>query len=89
MVNDIPNPRPVERILAYMVAAAVGLSVLSFLALIIATAAGTTGEQFSAFPWPTIIVLPLVGLPIGLVLMIALLVLTAVRRGRETKDASK
>ena len=89
MANDIPNPRPVERILAYMVAAAVGLSVLCFLALIIATAVGTTGEQFSAFPWPTIIVLPLVGLPIGLVLMISLLVLTAVRRGRDTKDASK
>ncbi|NYF09908.1 hypothetical protein HDC94_001064 [Leifsonia sp. AK011] len=89
MANDIPNPRPAERILAYMVVAAVGLSVLSFLALIIATAVGTTGEQFSAFPWPTIIVLPLVGLPIGLVLMIVLLVLTAVRRGREAKDASK
>jgi len=72
-----------------MVAAAVGLSILSFIALIVATAVGTTGEQFSAFPWPTIIVLPLVGLPIALVLMIALLITVAVRRGRDSKDASK
>jgi uncharacterized membrane protein len=88
VANDTPEPRPVERIIAYMIAASVGLSILAFVALIIATAVGTTGEQFSAAPWPTIIILPMIGLPIGLVLMIVLIVLTAMRRGREAKDAS-
>jgi hypothetical protein len=87
VANDTSSPRPIERILAYMIAAAVGLSVLCFVALIIATAVGTTAEQFSAAPWPTVVVLPAIGLPIGLVLMVALLIITAIRRGRESKDA--
>lgn len=88
VVADTPqNPRRIERILAYMIASAVGLSILCFIALIIATAVGVTAEQFSAAPWPTIVVLPAIGLPIGLILMIVLIVLTGIRRGRESKDA--
>lgn len=70
-----------------MIASAVGLSIICFIALIVATAVGTTGEQFSAAPWPTIVVLPAIGLPIALILMIALIIITALRRGRESKDA--
>lgn len=87
MANDTPSTPRIERILAYMIAAAVGLSIICFVALIIATAAGATSEQFSTPPWPTVIVLPSVGLPIGLVLMITLIILTGLRRGREAKDA--
>lgn len=77
-----------ERVLAFMVAAAVGLSVLCFLAVILAPLFGLSKDQFSQPPWPTIIVLPGIGLPIGLILMIALIVVSGVRRGREAKDAS-
>jgi len=76
-----------ERVLAFMVAASIGLSILAFLAVIIATAAGVT--NFGEGVWPVIIVLPLVGLPIGLVFMIALFIVSAIRRGRESKDAVK
>lgn len=86
----MPDTSPVsehriERLLAYMVAAAVGLSILAFAAVIIGTAVGV--RDFDEGMWPSVIMLPLIGLPIGFVLMIALLVLSAVRRGRETKDA--
>lgn len=87
MAEQTQGPRRIERILAYMIAAVVGLSILCFLALIIGTAAGVTAEQFSAAPWPMIVVLPAIGLPLGLLLLVVLLIVTAIRRGRESKDA--
>lgn len=88
MANDTPlTVHRGERILAYMVASAVGLSIICFLAIIIGTAAGLTGDAFSGGIWPVVFVLPLVGLPIGLVLIIALIVVSGLRRGREAKDA--
>lgn len=77
----------VERTLAYMVAGIIVLSLASFVALIIATAAGLEAADFAQGIWPAIVVLPLIGLPIGFVLIIALLVVSAVRRGRAAKDA--
>jgi uncharacterized membrane protein len=79
----------VERILAFMVASAVGLSIVAFLAIIIGTGVGLKAADFSGGIWPVVFVLPLVGLPIGLVLLIALIVISGIRRGREAKDARK
>jgi hypothetical protein len=76
-----------ERILAFMIAAAIGLSILCFVVVIIATAAGL--KNFGTPPWPTVIILPAIGLPIGLALMIALIIVSGLRRGREARDASK
>lgn len=77
----------VERVLAYMVAAVIVVSLACFVALIIATAAGLERDDFAAGIWPIVTILPLIGLPIGFVLIIALLVVSAVRRGRAAKDA--
>lgn len=68
-----------------MIASAIGLSILCFIIVIIATAAGIT--NFGTPPWPTVIILPAIGLPIGLVLMIVLIVVSGLRRGREARDA--
>lgn len=88
MANDTPVlAQRGERILAFMVAAAIGLSVICFLAVIIATAVGV--RDFGTPPWPTIITLPLIGLPLGLVLIIVLIIVSGVRRGREARDARK
>ena len=88
MANDTPlTAYRGERILAFMVASAVGLSILSFVAIIIGTAAGV--KNFGEGVWPVIFVLPLIGLPLGLALMIALLIVSGLRRGREAKDARK
>ena len=70
-----------------MVASAIGLSIIAFLAVIIGTATGVT--DFSGGVWPVAIVLPSIGLPIGRVLMIALISVSGLRRGREARDASK
>ena len=76
-----------ERILAVLVAVAVGVSIVSFLAVIIGTAAGE--RDFGGGLWPTVIMTPLLGLPLGFLLLVTLLIVSAVRRGRETKDASR
>lgn len=77
----------VERVLAYLVASIVILSLAAFVGLIIGTAVGLERDDFAQGIWPVVAVLPLIGLPIGFVLIIVLLVVSALRRGRAVKDA--
>ncbi|CAN5211934.1 hypothetical protein BH09ACT5_BH09ACT5_24540 [soil metagenome] len=91
MANDAPiiSRRP-ERILAFMVASAIGLSIICFLAVIIGTALGAREDQLEGVGiWRLVGVLPLIGLPIAAVLLVALIVVSGIRRGRESKDAGK
>jgi uncharacterized membrane protein len=76
-----------ERTLAYMVAGVIVVSLGCFVALIIGTATGLERADFAAGLWPLVTIMPLIGLPIGFVLIIVLLVVSAVRRGRAAKDA--
>jgi FtsH-binding integral membrane protein len=79
----------VERILAFMSLTLVAVSVLAILAVIIGTGFGAgDNDGFSRGIWPFIIVLPAPGLTLGLVLLLALLVVSWSRRGRENKRAS-
>ena len=88
VANDTPvSDNRLERILAFMVASSIGLSLVSFIAVIIATGAGVT--NFGEGIWPLLIVLPAIGLPLGLILVIVLIVVSALRRGREARDAGK
>ena len=88
------TPRPVsehriERVLAYMVAAIVGLSIAAFLAVMIGTLLGAgANDGFSTGIWPVVLVLPLVGLPIGFLLLVTLLIINGVRRARESRQGS-
>lgn len=78
-----------ERILAYMVAATVGLSILAFLAVMFGTLAGVGADDgFSQGIWPYVLVLPMIGLPIGFLLLIALLIVNGVRRSRESRQGA-
>jgi uncharacterized membrane protein len=79
----------IERVLAYMVASIVVLSLVAFVALIAATALGLERDDFAQGIWPVVTILPLIGLPIGFVLIIVLLVVSAVRRGRAARDAGQ
>ena len=69
-----------------MVASVVGLSILAFLAVIIATAMGVGANNgFSRGIWPPIFILPLYGLPLGFVLIIVLIISVGVRRSRAAR----
>jgi len=67
-----------------MIASSIGLSLVSMIALFIGAFAKV---DFTGSVWPVVAVLPLIGLPIGLLLIIALLVVSAVRRVRAARDA--
>jgi len=78
-----------ERILAYMFIGVVGLSILAFLAVMIATFAGAGADDgFSQGIWPFILTLPLFGLPAAFLLLIALLIVNGVRRARASRAGS-
>ena len=82
-----PEPSRLERILAVMVAGIVGMSIVAFLAIIIGSWQDMTSEDFSAGIWPTVSFVPLIGLPIGFLLILALLVVsTRRRRAGEAED---
>jgi hypothetical protein len=76
-----------DRVLRTVTWSIIGLAIASIVALLIARAAGFS--DFSAGVWPTIALLPLVGLPIGILLLVAQLVVSAVRRSRAAKDAAE
>jgi len=82
-VNDNRN----ERILAYMLASAIGLSILAIIAVIAGTGFGV--RNFGEGVWPFVIVLPTIGLPIGFILLVALIVMNAVKKSRAARDADK
>jgi Zn-dependent protease with chaperone function len=66
-----------------MIAAIIGLSILAFIVDIIALAAGVdTGKA----PWTVVWLFPGLGLPVGFVLIIVLLIVSARRRSREARE---
>jgi hypothetical protein len=76
----------VERVLAYAIAALVVLSLASFIADIAGTASGAAeNDGFGRGLWPVVLIFPLVALPLGFALVITLLLMNVVRRGREAR----
>ena len=73
-----------QRVLAYMIAATIGLSLISIFAILIA---GGLGADLTEGLWPTVLLMPAVGFPIGFVLVFVLLIVSLVKRGNTAKDA--
>jgi hypothetical protein len=73
-----------ERILAYMLASAIGLSILAILAVVAGTGLGV--KDFDIGIWPILLVLPTIGLPVGFILVVVLLVVSAQRRTRSARN---
>lgn len=63
----------------------VAASIICFFAIILATPLGVT--DFSAGIWPVVVLLPLIALPIGFLLIVALLIMSFVRRNRAGNQA--
>ncbi len=68
-----------------MTATVVGVSVVAFVAVLIGNYAGVVDGSGI---WPVVVALPLVGFPIGFLLIIALIVLNAVKRSRRARADS-
>ncbi|MFI5061185.1 MAG: hypothetical protein ACHP7F_07045 [Actinomycetales bacterium] len=76
-----------QRIISFIIAALVVVSLLCIAAILIGTAMGGFAQQGAGQGiWPTVFVLPLVALPIAFVLMIALFITTARQRSKAAKN---
>jgi uncharacterized integral membrane protein len=76
----------IERVLAFVVATIAGVSILAIVAIFIGRA---THVNFASGVWPTVALLPGIGLPFALVGLIVFLIVTTVRRTRLARDAGK
>lgn len=80
--GDVPIRR-IDRILAFMSLGLFVLSIVCFFAVIIAGPAGVV--DLSVGLWPVAVVLPMIALPLAFLLMLAVLIMSFVRRGRANK----
>lgn len=86
-MNTQPTPPEarigrLERILAYTALGLAAASIVSFFAIIIGTATGMSQESFGSGIWPLVGALPLFGLPLAFLMIITLLIISFVRKGR-------
>jgi hypothetical protein len=80
------NTNRTERVLAYMILSTFVVSIIAIFAALIGVGSGADG---SSGIWPFIVIMPSVGLPITFLLIIALVITSAVRRGRAARDGSE
>jgi hypothetical protein len=79
-----PPPSRIERSLSYAMISVLGLSIVAFIALLIAQS-NATGPL-----WTAVALLPFIGLPIAILLLVALLILGVRRRNNANpKGAGK
>jgi len=78
-----------ERIVAYVIVIAIALSVLSFLAIIVGTWSGMNAADFGKGLWPAVAWTPYLGLPLGIILIIWLVLSSARRRSRSSRQDGK
>lgn len=71
-----------QRVIAYMIVSTIALTILSIIATIIAAG---TGLDASVGLWPAVTLLPMVGLPAAIILIVVLVATTAIRRGRAAR----
>lgn len=86
--EQTPSISRPERILAFMVVTIVAVSIAAFVAVMVGTATGLEQGDFAGGAWPVVTILPLVGLPIAFLMLVALIIVGAVRRSRESRGPS-
>ena len=74
------NRPQIETTLAYMAVGVIGLSIVSMLITL-----GLSALGFSNFP-VVLAQLPLIGLPIGFLIIVAMLIVSIIRRTKETEN---
>jgi hypothetical protein len=89
--RQVPAARPVaqgpgpQRLLAVMAFAVIGLSAIAVVVLLVLPLVGVPSGAFSSGPLAVLRILPLPGLSIGLLLVIALIVVNALGRSRSQR----
>ncbi len=66
-----------------MAVTVIGIALIALAALLIAAAAGLTGLDFRQGVWPFVAILPLIGFPIGILLIVGVMISLIRRRARD------
>jgi uncharacterized membrane protein len=74
----------IERILAFVIGSVAGVSIIAIVAIFIGRAANV---DFTGGAWPAAAVLPLIGLPLVIILLVVFVIISVTRRGRLARDA--
>jgi uncharacterized membrane protein len=74
-----------QRIMAYLIAILVVLSLASFIAVIVGTAMGALPDGLDQGIWPVVLMLPWFALPSAMLLTIALLIISSASRKKANK----
>jgi len=86
MSTKSPEPevpvRRIDRILAFTALGLAAASIICFFAIIIGTAVGMQQEDFGSGAWPFVAAIPYWGLPAAFVMIIVLLAMSFIRKGR-------
>ncbi len=88
MSENQGTPSRAERILVYAVAGIIGISVLSFISVLIASVLGLERSAFTSGMWPLITAISYVGLPTGFLLIIILMIMGIIRRRSQDPSGS-
>ena len=74
--------RRLDRFLAFGALGIAAASVICFFAIIIGTAVGMDQAAFGEGVWPVVAAIPFWGLPVAFVMILVLLVMSFIRKGR-------
>ena len=90
MTSQTPPPASrLQRVLSYIVAALVVVSLVCIAAILVGSALGGMPQQGSGQGlWPAVFLLPLIALPIAFVLLITLIIVVGRQRSRAAKSAA-
>lgn len=78
------NPHRIERAIGTAAASVIGFGVIAMLVILVL---GLTKLRVSGGVWPVVAILPEIAFPIGIALILAYIVVSAIRRTREARDA--
>jgi hypothetical protein len=81
-----PEIRRVDRILAFTALGLIAASILGFVSIIVGTANGMDEEAFAEGAWPFIASILYWGPPLAFILIIALLIMSFIRKGRASRS---
>ncbi|MBN9140932.1 MAG: multidrug ABC transporter ATPase [Micrococcales bacterium] len=87
MPENAPVPlNRIERVLAAMIAAVMGVSIIAIVATMIAAA---SGASMSGGIWPALVLIGYIGLPLAFLMIVTFLVASSVRRRRLARDGER
>ncbi|HEU0256377.1 MAG TPA: hypothetical protein VFQ96_00900 [Microbacteriaceae bacterium] len=89
MAQDPRTDSPLQRVLAYATVICIVLSLAAITAIIVAYSMGIAqSDQLRHGLWPAIVATPMVGFPLGLILMMVLLWTTSLARRARSRAES-